>query len=415
MKKILAVVILFVLAAVCIMPIAGAQGSEPVTLVFAHGGSTLDYEVNQARIALFEKQNPDIKVQAMHITDDIDQKYTTMFAGGTPPDILWFAESIHSYSSKGLLRPLNTYLEAAGVNLPERNAQAYIDMYTYDGNIYGLQDRGGSMVAYYNKTLFDEAGLSYPTAEWTWDDMLKAAKALTKGEGEKEQWGFGLEYWFPYWMNWCYQNGGRVIDDQGKVVINSKENLEALTFMQELLTVHDVIPSRIELADFGSGATAGTIFARGRMGMMMNGLWSVASLQEADFEWGIVEIWKGKEATTCPFGSALAISTACKHPEEAFRFINFMNDEESQKLIVEYKQDAPANLKVLESPLFTDAQWAGTPIDLDVFNRQAVYSLPLVPQWAAWNTIWSDALAGVFDGTVAPADALNAIEAQMNN
>ncbi len=210
---------------------------EQITLTFAHPGSTLDVEVLEARIALFEEQNPDIKIENQHITGDYLENYTTMFAGDSAADILWLAEGIHTFSSKGQLLPLNSYLEDAGVDLVKRNGKEYVDMYSYDGQIYGLPDRAGSMIVYYNKNLFDEAGIEYPNASWTWEDMLSAAKVLTKGEGENEQWGFGLEYWHPFWMNWCYQNGGKVVDEQGNIVINSSENIEALTFMQELLTV----------------------------------------------------------------------------------------------------------------------------------------------------------------------------------
>lgn len=386
---------------------------EQVTITFAHPGSSLDNEVLLARIALFEEQNPDIKVENQYLTGAYIENYTTMFAGGSEPDVLWFAEDIHAFSGKGQLMPLDDMLKAAGVDPVARAGKEYVDMFSYDGKVYGLPDRSGSMIVYYNKTLFDEAGIGYPSADWTWDDMLAAAKALTKGEGDTEQWGFGMEYWHPYWMNWCFQNGGGVIDDQGNIIINSPENVEALTFMQELLTVYDVVPSRMELADFGSGATAGTVFAQGRMGFIMNGLWTVASLQEVDFEWGITEMWKEKEAVTCPFSSCLAIASTTEHPEEAFRFINFMNDTASQELIVEYKQDAPANLEVLRSEKFTSAEWSSQPIDLDVFNRQAVYALPLTPEWTSWNAIWSDELAGVYDGTADPAAALKNIEEKM--
>ena len=391
----------------------GEEEQEQITLTFAHPGSTLDVEVLEARIALFEEQNPDIKIENQHIPGDYLENYTTMFASDSAPDILWLAEGIHAFSSKGQLLPLDSYLEEAGVDLVERNGKEYVDMYSYDGHIYGLPDRAGSMVVYYNKDLFDEAGLDYPSADWTWDDMLTAAKALTKGEGEEEQWGFGLEYWHPYWMNWCFQNGGEVIDEEGNIVINSPENAEALRFMQELLTVHDVVPSRTELAGFGSGATAATVFAQGRMGFCMNGLWTVAALQEVDFDWDIAEMWGQKENVTCPFGSALTISSSCENPDAAFRFLNFMSDVDSQELIVEYKQDIPANLEVRQSETFTNAEWTGKPLDLDIFNRQEVFALPMTPEWISWDTVWNDELAGVYDGTTDPETALENIEKKM--
>ncbi len=389
------------------------EEKEPITITFAHPGSTLDNEILEERIALFEKENPDIKVENQYIVGDYITNYITMFAGGTAADVLWLAEDVHTFSSKGQLLALDEYLEKAEVDLTERNGKEYVSMYSYDGKIYGLPDRSGSMVVYYNKTLFDEAGIGYPSSEWTWEDMLNAAKALTKGDGREEQWGFALEYWHPYWMNWCYQNGGKVVDAEGNIAINSEENIEALTFMQELLTVHDVVPSRTEIMDFGSGATASTMFAQGKIGFIMNGLWTAAALQDVDFEWAITDMWKEKEAVTCPFGSALAIASTSEYPEEAFRFINFMNDTDSQRIIAEREQDVPANIIVKNEVLKKDMEWSGTKLDLDVFNRQKVFELPMTPEWASWNTIWSDGLAGVYDGTVKPEDALKEIEEKM--
>ena len=101
----------------------GEEEQEQITLTFAHPGSTLDVEVLEARIALFEEQNPDIKIENQHIPGDYLENYTTMFASDSAPDILWLAEGIHAFSSKGQLLPLDSYLEEAGVDLVERNGK----------------------------------------------------------------------------------------------------------------------------------------------------------------------------------------------------------------------------------------------------------------------------------------------------
>jgi multiple sugar transport system substrate-binding protein len=84
--------------------------------------------------------------------------------------------------------------------------------YQYEGSQYALPDRGGAMIVYYNLDMFDAAGVEYPTAEWTWEDFLAAAQALTLRDGDTvTQYGFAAGGWWPWWMSFIYQNGGAVL------------------------------------------------------------------------------------------------------------------------------------------------------------------------------------------------------------
>lgn len=396
---------------------AQTEGTGDETVItMSHWGGETDEKTYRERADLYEASHPGVKIEINYMPSDHIQKLNTMFAGGTAPDIVVLAEDVHSFSSKGLLFPLDDYVEQAGIDVTARVGQTAVDTYSYDGKLYGIADRGGSMVLFYNKDMFDAAGVAYPTSDWTWEDMLAASKAMTGGSGEDETWGFGSETWWPYWMNWIYQAGGRVIDDDGNLVINSPESVKGLTFLQELTTVHDVMPTREEYANMGSGASAGTVFAQGRIGMVENGLWFFSSLQDVDFNYDVVEAFGGDKKVTAPFGSAMTISSTCKNPDIAFDIINFMTDVEAQNVIVKNLEDAPANLEVLNSDNFKNANWTSEQVDLGVFGRsgEMVYTPPVGPNWSSWDTIFSDEMAGVFDGTVDPQTALDNIEKRIN-
>ena len=395
---------------------AAESTGEEITITMSHWGSETDEKTYRERADLYESTHPGIKIEMNYMPSDHIQKLNTMFAGGTAPDIVVLAEDIHSFSSKGLLLPLDEYVQEAGIDLEARVGKTAVDTYSYDGQLYGIADRGGSMVLFYNKDMFDEAGLDYPTADWKWEDMLEAAQAMTGGTGEEETWGFGLETWWPYWMTWIYQSGGRVIDEEGNLVINSPESVKGLTFIQELTTVYDVVPTREEYANMGSGAAAGTVFAQGKIGMVPNGLWFFSSLQDVDFNYDVVELFGGDYQVTAPFGSAMTISKTCEHPDIAFDIINFMTDVEAQQVIVKNLEDAPANLEVLASDEFKNAGWTSESVDIEVFSRSSemVYTPPVGANWSSWDTIFSDELAGVFDGTVDPQTALDNIEKRIN-
>lgn len=389
---------------------------DDVVITLSHWGSETDEKTYRERADLYESTHPGVKIEMIYMPSDHIQKLNTMFAGGTAPDIVVLAEDVHSFSSRGLLLPLDEYVEKAGIDVAARVGQTAKDIYSYEGNLYGIADRGGSMVLFYNKDMFDAAGVAYPTSDWTWDDMLAASKALTGGEGEEETWGFGSETWWPYWMTWVYQAGGQVIDEDGNLALNSPESIKGLTFLQELTTVHDVMPTREEYANIGSGASASTVFAQGRIGMVANGLWFFSSLQDVDFNYDVVELFGGEQQVTAPFGSAMTISATCKHSDIAFDIINFMTDVEAQQIIVKNLEDAPANLEVLASDEFKNAGWTSEQVDIGVFVRSSemVYVPPIGPNWSSWDTIFSDEMAGVFDGTVAPETAVQNAEKRIN-
>ena len=412
MKKLVA--LLLTLSLCMALPYAFVQAEEQIVLTFSHWGSETDEAVYAKRAQAFMDLHPNIKIEIQYYPADYIQKMTAMVAGGTPPDVMVFAEDIHAFSSKGQLLALNDYLEKENVDLAARVGQTAVDIYSQNGMVYGLPDRAGAMVLFYNKDMFDAAGIEYPSPDWGWEEMLGAAKAMTGGEGDAETWGLGTEYWWCYWMNWIYQGGGRILDENGEIVINSPENIAALDYMKELTTVHDVWPTRTELASIGSGASSSTLFAQGRIGMMPNGLWGISSLADADFHWDMAEVWAG---ATAPFGSALTISSQCKHPDEAFQFINFMNSVEGQTMIAENAQDAPASLEVLSSATFLDAPWTSKEVDMEVFARSVpiTYQPPINKYWSTWDTIWSDEFAAVFDGAADSATVLANVEARMKD
>ena len=144
-----------------------APKAEPANLKFTFWGSELDQQVYQQRIDLFTAKNPDIKVELVYIPSDYSQKVQTMIAGGTAPDIMQLAEDIHSNSSKGQIIPLDNYITQDSVDLKARYGETggLTGAYSYDGKLYAMPDRGGALILYYNKDMFDAAGISYPTKD----------------------------------------------------------------------------------------------------------------------------------------------------------------------------------------------------------------------------------------------------------
>lgn len=137
----------------------------------------------------FNKENPDIKVK-VELTPykQYFQKLETAAAGDALPDVLWMnGPNITRFVNGEVLLPLNEYMKDDDFNL-QNYPDSVNDLYTIDGKTYGIPKDYDTTGLWYNKKLFDEAGLSYPDETWTWDKMKDAAKKLTNKD--KGTYGF---------------------------------------------------------------------------------------------------------------------------------------------------------------------------------------------------------------------------------
>lgn len=371
---------------------------ETVKLQMSVFGSENDEAVYQERLKLAKEVYPHIEVELLYVPADYSTKLKTMIVGGSAPDIMQLSEDVHAYSALGQIMPLNSLVEGAGLDLAGRFGSAH-ETYSHDGNLYAMPDRGGAMIVYYNKDMFDAAGVGYPTKAWTWDDMLDAAQKLTVRNGDDvEVYGFAAGDWWPWWMSFIYQNDGRILDENNNVVVNSPETVEALEFYNDLVYKHKVAPSP---EDYGNMGNPGPdpLFAQGKVAFEITGFWNIGSLNKVEgLNWDIAPLWGQASNATTAFGSGLALSSTTEHPEEAYKVIEFLTSEEGQMPIVDMKQDAPANVAVLQSEAFLNADFAKNPINMSTFAESAdmIMNLPLGPHWNELTQVCNENLSQLF-------------------
>jgi multiple sugar transport system substrate-binding protein len=410
--------IVAILVAVTLTSTSGLTSAQDdtVKLTFTIWGSTGDVDVYNARLALMKEVYPNIEVEIVYVPSDYDQKVLTMIAGGTPPDIMQVAEGVHAYSDRGQLAGLNEYVKAAGLDLEARFG-SLAATYTRNDELYALPDRGGAMIVYYNKAMFDAASIAYPTAEWTWDDMLAAAQALTLRNGDEvTQWGFAAGGWWPWWMSFIYQNGGRILDGRTPVV-NTPEVKEALQFYVDLMYKYKVAPTPEDYANAGlSFGQPDPLFSQGKVAFELTGFWLIGSLQNIpELSWDIAPVWQQKERATVAFGSGLAITNDCAHKDEAFKVIEFLTSAEGQLPIVEMGEDAPVNLDLLNSEAWLSGEYLNADINMSTFaeSAPAIFTPPLEPEWNEIQQIFDDNLSEVWIGSRSVDDALEQIQSDL--
>lgn len=340
---------------------------EPVEITFTHWGGDGTYEgCYQARVEAFMQDHPDIKVNMLTIADDYETKLQTSIVGNKAPDVIQVAENGMGFASKGAFVNLNDRVAAAGLDT-EKMWGNVTDEYTYNGELFALPDRGGCTIMYYNKDLFDEAGVAYPTTDWTLDDYFSAIEKITAdtdGDGENDRWGTTSTHYQAIWGYMLQANGGNIIKD-GEVVINSPQNLEMITRYNDAYQNGWIVPYE-ELEQANSGGDA--YFQQGRLGMNLTGMWCIKGYSEEEgLNFGITTVPKGMQDAGWPMGSALAISSQSspEKQEAAWTFIQYMTSYDAQQMLGQGLPDCPASLEVLASDDFINQTFNGKELDLD--------------------------------------------------
>ncbi|OBZ12518.1 sugar ABC transporter substrate-binding protein [Bacillus sp. FJAT-26390] len=328
---------------------------KPVTLTFwRNSGNKAENMAYDQLIAAFMEKHKAIKIVMMPFPySDYDTKLRTSVAAGNPPDIMAIdAPNLASYAEAGALLPLTGNFNRNGhiEDIP----QTTIDGYTYRQNIYLAPVTESSIAMFYNKKMFEAAGITLPSRNpdeaWTWDQVLEAAKKINDPVngiyGIDPAQGFqnaGATAYFKYPIIW--QFGGEVMNPEGtsaKGYLDSLETKRALTFYTDLFTKYKV-------ASFEYPVDA---FPNRKLGITIDGTWSLSHIAEnfPDFKLGedfdVAPLPKGTRQAVANGSWGLGISAKSKHPEEAWMFINWMTSYEGLKIYTSITHDIPARYSV---------------------------------------------------------------------
>jgi len=384
------------------------------TLTMTVWGGDVDKTSYQQRVDMLEEAHPDIKVDLQLIpSEQYEQKVQTMIAGGNGPDIMQVAEGVNVYSSKNQILPLDEYVSKSGLDLDERFGPTGT-LYSYQDKVYAIPDRSGAMIVYYNKDLFDAAGVDYPTADWTQEDAQAAMEKLTV---PGKQWGYGGAGWWAQWWSFAYQNGGQIIDDSGAPTVNSPEVVKALQWANDLTFKDHVVPTAAEYADMGPDMGGDPAFAAQKVAMNTTGFWAIGGLLESDFDWDIAPMWQGEDQAVSAFGSGLAISRDSEAPDKAFEAIDYLTDTEAQQVIIDNAQDVPANVQVQQSDAFLTPKWATKDINMGAFAESSgfVFTSPLIPEWNEMQATFDDNLGTFWNEGGDAKTQLDAIQTKLES
>jgi len=278
----------------------------PVTIEYWHW-SPNENDVVDAIIADFEAEHPDIRV---NVTSMVPSDYWTRIrlqaSQGALPDVMEMSSGfLESWATDGFLYDLAPYVSGSAEAdefypslLESARSIAGTDGY------FALPYAFVMPVMYFNKDMFDAAGVSYPDSDWTWDDFLAAAEALTidtDGDGEIDQWGHHFYGRYAQIEPWVYANDGALIDRDAMRFDPDDNAMEALDFLMSLVLEHEVVPPPKTVAELDTEE----VFAQGISAMWIDGSWNIGYIRDNvgdRYNWGIAPV---------PTGTGGPISSRC--------------------------------------------------------------------------------------------------------
>ncbi len=239
------------------------------------------------------------------------------------------------YAQAGMLLPLEEKeMQKYDPNFSYSN---YVDgvtnIYKYKEKHYGVPKDVDCIVLAYNKELFDQAGVNYPTDNWSWNDLLAAAEKLT--DKEKGIYGFAAYNNIQEgYGSYIYQNEGYILSpDKTSSGLALPETKEALELYLDMIYRYEYSPTTAQLAE----TDRRTMFASGKVAMLNVGNWQLSNFvsnEEINTKFDIAPLAQiNNEPTNISNGLAHSVATSSKNPEAAKAFVAYLGSKEGAELM----------------------------------------------------------------------------------
>lgn len=346
-------------------------------------------------IEKFEEENPDKKVEVISCGwEELNSKVVQLYQAKNAPDIMMLgSRSLRQFAENGILQDMTDMLTDYQ---KENYIENVLDTGKVNGKQYGIPMSLSSRGLFYRSDLIENP----PT---NWDELLQVAKEQTK-DGRK---GFAiptdLTSGTDEILNFIYQNGGRIVDEDGNYVINSEENIETLEYFQELA---DYVADPVSTARDDQAK----MFVNDDLAMYISGGWEKEVMDENKDEtpYKLAMIPEGKEKAVTVVTDSYTMSSISENKEAAFEFIEFMGQLENQKLITGSHGWFPVLKEEAENDIYHDE-----------FN-EPMYAMieygipePRVPNWDDFNKSFTIAVQKAMTGELSAEEALNNCQAEL--
>ncbi|PTX49148.1 carbohydrate ABC transporter substrate-binding protein (CUT1 family) [Melghirimyces profundicolus] len=387
-----------------------AEG-EKVTITYARGKDQTG--ATEKIIEAFEKKHPNIDVKFKEMPADTGtshDQYVTMFSGGSSEidvfdlDVIWPAE----FAQAGYLEPLDRYIQKDGINMDEY-VEGAVEAGSYNGQQWAMPKFMDAGLLYYRTDIVKEPPK-------TWDELVKQAKENKGEKGTKYGYVFqGKQYegLVCNFIEFIGAYGGKVLDEQGNVVINSKDTVQGLEKMAEIAQ-SDYVPGNVTAI---TEVETDAIYKEGQAVFDRQWPYHYALMNKDDSDVkgkvDVAPLPKGDEKSAAALGGWVSgINKNSKHKKEAWEFIKFMNGPEGQKISAIDGGLAPTYLPLFEdeevknaSPLFENEDY--------IEGLKAAVSRPVSPEYPKISDIIQVEVSKTLAGKQKPEEAVKVMEKKL--
>ena len=385
--------------------------SEDVTITWWTGQEAEAQDLLDGLAAEYESDHPNVTIESSPgaaTTDDLLQKLQTGFVSDTYPDISYaFGNWATELGVSGRTLDISDLVAEEDSGWDEF-PEAATATATVDGQVIGFPAVVDNLGLIYNTELFEQAGLDPPDETWTWDDFREAAKALTDDDRNL----YGTAYPVSgtedtVWRFWpqLWQNGGEVLDDEGKPAFNSDAGVEALELWRQM-----AVEDQSVYLDQNGEKYAPSFYA-GNIGMIISGPWVLYDLKEAKTPYGVTLLpgTDGDHQTI----SGPDLWVLMDHDDEqraaaAYDFISWLTaPEQDVRWNVAYG-NLPLRSSAAETPEFEEytQTYPGGQVFFENLDN-AITPRPTVQGYTAMSLAVGTAISRVLGGVDEPQQALD--------
>jgi multiple sugar transport system substrate-binding protein len=393
--------------------------AEPVKLTFWSWmtGDT-DKAIQTEMVADFMKQNPNIAVDLQFIDySEYWDKLLTSVAGGTSPDIASLEPMrLPGYASKGALLDLTDRLAAWGAK-DDFFSGLWVSN-SWNNKIYGLPWHASDFILYYNTDLLKAAGFDAPPKDW--DELKKMAIATTKktGDPQTDVYGYVPDLTSPSgvmfnWVPYLWSAGGDLLTPDGKAAaFNSTQGVQSLNLFVDLYKAGAIPQSSLT----GTWQDIQDLWVKGRAALYVSGPHIIALTKSTapQVHFGTAMLPVNQKPAAFHTGGNLVILTNSKHPDEAWKLLQFLTDAKAQRKYSEASNGIWMSSLAVRKSSYDDAFFQKYP-EVKAFSQALEYAqISVTPQLAEIMKPVADAVQSATLGKGKPEDLLSAAEKQVN-
>ena len=381
-------------------------------LTYMMWGDPPEIAVWEQLVATYQETHPDVNISVeVADWDSYWEKLRVQTVGGDAPDIFAMDAPIYpDWQSRGTLLNLQPYLDA-DPSITGGLFEGPLSSYAIDGAYYGLPRDFQTIVMFYNKSMFDAAGISYPDENWTIDDLHKAAIDLTldtDGDGKTDQWGIGTELWDmePFWGPMVFNHGGEVISADFTHTLMTEGGARAAFAATNAMVDSGAIMSDEDLESYGYDG-----FLAGVAALTFSGHWVIPGYNDLEFDWAVSEFPSGPEGRATLVNSAgIVVSSQTEHPDEAAEFVAYVVSEEGQSILASLGFAIPVNKAAASGPAYLEQTSRG---DHQLFLDALAYAhtKPSFRGYEEWSELVGEGLSMIWVDEMTVEEALDEVAA----